>query len=99
MRGAMQKEDGEKMAAAVALGRRGGKVKSKKKTLAARMNGWLGGPQSWTKPRHEWKKRDPNKVTAVNTKKRAKGKLKMKVTTPRRATPPVEQIVTEHRPR
>lgn len=94
-----KKSADEKMAAAVALGRRGGRVKSKAKTLAARMNGWLGGPQSWTKPRHEWKKRDPNKEITVNTKKRAKRKLKVKVTTPAPPEPLLERILAEHRPR
>ena len=91
-----KKRHGDKLPAAVAMGRRGGKVKSEAKARAVRLNGLLGGPSSWTKPREQWKKRNDPKQ--VKTKAKAKSKVKIKSTT---QTPPetVERVLAVHAPR
>jgi hypothetical protein len=72
-----------KLAAAVALGRMGGRVKSEAKAAAARINGLLGGTNG-QKPRDQWKPRGKNKTVK-------KPKMKLTVTTP---SPPPQPILT-----
>jgi hypothetical protein len=62
-------QEKKKNHAAVMLGRLGGRVKSEAKARAARENGLLGGPDSWTKPRELWKKTvKPRKIAPQNLK-------------------------------
>jgi hypothetical protein len=89
-------EEKKKVHAAVVLGRRGGRVKSKAKAAAARMNGLLGGASKW-KQWHQGRKKKPKpaklKTTEV-TKRKRKIKLVAEVTVPE----PERKIVMERPP-